>query len=90
MTSIENRTEFDAYESIASPPFYGFADEHFVIAMGVEIPGVEEIDPVVEGLLDGGDAFCFIGCGGSPDGGHAHTAEAEFGDERTVFAKGEL
>lgn len=85
---VEDRAEFDADECVVSSAFDGFAYQEFIVAVAIEIAGVEEVDAVVQGLADGGDAFVLVVGGTAPDGRHAHAAEAEFGYEGTVFTEG--
>ena len=52
----------------------------------VEVAGVEQVDPGVEGGVDRGDALGAFS--GTIHAGHAHAAEAEGGDLRTSGSEG--
>ncbi len=59
----------------------GLAHQHFIVAHGVEIAGVEQRDAGIERRMDRGDAFAAVG--GAIDLRHAHAAETKGGDGRT-------
>lgn len=56
----------------------GLADQHLVVAHGVEVAGVEQGDPGVQGGVDRGDRLRPVRL--AVQRGHAHAAEAEGGD----------
>ena len=58
------------------------AHQTLVLAAAVHVGGVEEVQPQVEGAVDGGDGFPVIA--GAVELRHAHAAEAQRGDRRAV------
>ncbi len=83
---IAQRTEFHADDHLlARRPFERLGDQHLVVAHAVEIAGVDERDAGVERGPDGGDALVPIRR--AIQARHAHTAEAEGGDGRSVGAE---
>ncbi len=60
--SSQGRAELDAKdELIAGPAAEGLGDEQLVVAHAVEVGGVEEGDPGVEGGPQGGEALLAVG-----------------------------
>jgi hypothetical protein len=61
------------------------AQQHLVVAHAVEVAGVQQGDPGVDGGANGGDALGVVG--GSVDSGHPHHPEAHPGDHRAAAAE---
>jgi hypothetical protein len=82
---IAHRAELHREQHLVATAFDGAADEHFIVAHAVEIAGVEEIDAVVDGGVDRGDAFCLVAL--AIHAGHAHTAEGDGINVETAVAQ---
>ena len=61
-------------------------DQQLVVARAVEVAGVDQGHPGVDGGVNGGDALALVG--GSVEVGHPHRAEADGRDVGAVAGKG--
>ncbi len=78
--------ELDAdLETIAADALHRLGDEHLVVAHAVEVAGVDQIDPGVEGGVDGGDALLPVR--GTVHARHAHASETEGRDPGAGLAE---
>ena len=69
--------EFDRQEDLVTLTPDRLADQHFIVAAAVEIPRIDEIDAVIYGGPDRGDALIFIRP--AVEIGHPHAAQADGG-----------
>ena len=73
---IAQRAELDRQqEPVAVLTLQRLADQHFIVAHAVEVAGVEQRHPGLDGGVNGGDAFGPVG--GAVHVRHAHASEAE-------------
>src|ERR1017187_4150710 len=77
--------EFGCEENFRAAVFDCLTDKAFVLAAAVHIGGIGKGEPQVEGPVDGGNGFRIVLR--TVELGHAHTAEAESSNLRTVFAE---
>jgi hypothetical protein len=72
----------DEHALPADPAAQRVAQQQFVVAHAVEVPGVQQRDPGVQGRSDRRDALLVVR--GAIDAGHAHQAEARAGHHRSA------
>ena len=72
-------------DAVPGPAAQRVAEQQFVMAHAVEVAGIEQGDPGVDGGVDRGDALRVVGL--AVDARHAHQAEAGPGHHRAAPAQ---
>ena len=77
--------ELGRHDRLFAPTFEGLADEFLIGEGAVHVRGVEEVDPEVQGAVDGGDGLGLVAP--AVEVGHPHAAEALGGDGQSLGAE---
>jgi hypothetical protein len=81
---IAQYAELDAeHDALAAATGQRFSDQKLVVAAAVEIAGVDQVDPGIEGGAEGGDTFGAVRL--AVRVGYAHGAQADARNRRAVF-----
>ena len=78
--------ELGGQEDLVAPPRQEPPDQGLVVAHAVDVGGVPEGDPELQGAAEGGQGFRLVRRL-AVDGAHGHAPQAQGGDLRTVRAK---
>ncbi len=80
-----NNSEFCRKENFIARTAHGHANQYFVVAVTVDVRGIEKSDAEFDGAMNRGDRFLIVPR--SIEFRHSHAAQTHCGDKRTVFSK---
>ena len=76
-TGVRDHAELGGEHDLVAAALDGPADEFLVDVRAVDLGGVDECHPEVEGAVDGADGFGVVASGAGVGEGHAHGAQAD-------------
>ena len=77
LAGVRNEPEFGGQYHVVAAVLECPADEFLVDVGAVDLGGVDEVHPEVEGAVDGADGFVVVGAGSGVAVRHAHCAKAD-------------
>src|SRR6266571_5517091 len=82
---VANDSEFSGEKNLGAQRTDGHANQYFVVAITINVRGIEKGDAELDGTMDGSDRFHVVTR--SIEFRHPHAAQTHCGDERTFFSE---